>query len=238
MAVLSLSALALTATPAMASGDRYVNLHQCVYSNGSFLYTNVLSNTPNTPFNTGTNISETRDTAVQCGPAAAGWRLDPPNVAVQSLDRVRGRYLNLHQCVYSNGSFLYTNVLSNTPNTPFNTGTNISYTPDSAVNCGPAAVGWRLDSANVAVQSLDLAAHRYLNLHQCVYSNGSFLYTNVLSNTPNAPFNTGTNVSDTRDTVARCGPAAAGWRLDPANVAVLSLDLAPGMLRNFAGGVR
>ncbi|MEV0057531.1 hypothetical protein AB0H34_44470 [Saccharopolyspora shandongensis] len=238
MAVLSLSALTLTATPAMASGDRYVNLHQCVYNNGSFLYTNVLPNTPNTAFNTGTNISETRDTAIQCGPAAVGWRLDSANVAVQSLDRVRGRYLNLHQCVYTNGSFLYTNVLSNTPNTAFNTGTNISYTPDSALNCGPAAVGWRLDSANVAVQSLDLAARRYLNLHQCVYTNDRFLYANVLSNTPNTPFNTGANVSDTRDTVPQCGPGAFGWRLDSANTSVLSLDLAPGMSRNFAGGDR
>ena len=69
---------------------------------------------------------------------------------------------------------------------------------------------------------------RYVNLHQGVYSNGSFLYTNLLSNTPNTPFNTGTNVSDTPDTVARCGPGAPGWTLDTANVAVLVLDLAPG----------
>ncbi len=228
VAGVSLTLLAVTAMPALAVGDRYVNLHQCVYSNGSFLYTNVLSNTPNTPFNTGTNISENRDTAVRCGGAVPGWSLDYANVSVQSLDRVRGRYLNLHQCVYSNGSFLYTNVLANTPNTPFNTGTNISYTSDSALRCGPAVVGWTLDAANVAVLSLDLAAKRYLNLHQCVYSNGRFLYTNVLSNTPNTPFNTGTNVSDTRDTAARCGPATAGWVLDAANTSVLSLDLAPG----------
>ncbi|WP_211769574.1 hypothetical protein [Kutzneria sp. CA-103260] len=228
MAVLSLAVLGLTATPAMAAGDRYVNLHQCVYSNNSFLYTNVLSSTPNTAFNTGTNVSDARDAAAQCGSAAAGWALNSANVALQSLDRVRGRYLNLHQCVYSNNKFLYTNVLSTTPNTPFNTGTNIAYAPDSAVKCGSAAAGWTLDSVNTGVQSLDLAAGRYLNLHQCVYSNNSFLYTNVLSNTPNTAFNTGTNVSDTRDTVARCGPAAAGWRLDAVNSAVQSLDLTPG----------
>jgi hypothetical protein len=200
-----------------------------VYSNGSFLYTNVLANTPNTPFNTGTNISDTRDTVASCGAGAPGWSLNSANVSVLSLDRVRGRYLNLHQCVYSNGSFLYTNVLANTPNTPFNTGTNISYAPDTAVSCGPGTVGWSLNSSNVAVLSLDLATHRYLNLHQCVYSNGSFLYTNVLANTPNTPFNTGTNISNTPDTVAICGPAATGWSLNSANVAVQSLDLAPGM---------
>src|SRR6185503_3943202 len=116
--------------------------------------------------------------------------------SVLSLDRVRGRYLNLHQCVYSNGSFLYTNLLANTPNTLFNTGTNISYSPDNSARCGPAAAGWSLNSAHVAVQSLDLAAHRYLNLHQCVYSNGNFLYTNLLANTPNTLFNTGTNTAN------------------------------------------
>ncbi|MBB5889754.1 hypothetical protein [Kutzneria kofuensis] len=205
-----------------------MNLHQCVYSSGTYLYTNVLSTTPNTPFNTGTNVSDTRDTAAQCGSASSGWSLNTANVAVQSLDRVRGRYLNLHQCVYSSGTYLYTNVLSTTPNTPFNTGTNISHTPDSAVKCGAASAGWTLNSANTAVQSLDLAAGRYLNLHQCVYSSGSYLYTNVLSTTPNTPFNTGTNVSDTRDPVARCGPGSAGWTLNSANVAVQSLDLAPG----------
>lgn len=86
VAVLSLSALAFTAMPAMASGDRYVNLHQCVYSNGNYLYTNLLSNTPNTPFNTGTNVSDTRDTAPQCGPGAYGFTLNTANVSVQPLD--------------------------------------------------------------------------------------------------------------------------------------------------------
>ncbi|MFC0430701.1 hypothetical protein [Kutzneria buriramensis] len=228
MAVLSLSALGLTAAPALASGDRYVNLHQCVYTNGRFLYANVLSNTPNTSFNTGTNISDTRDTVAQCGRGTGGWRPDSPNVAVQSLDRVRGRFLNLHQCVYTNDRFLYTNVLSNTPNTSFNTGTNLTYTRDTAARCGPGTGGWRLDSPNVAVQSLDLAGGRFLNLHQCVYTNGSSLYTNVLSNTPNTSFNTGTNISNRRDTVAKCGPGTGGWRLDSPNVAVQSLDLAPG----------
>ena len=227
-ALVGVGALALTATPALAAGDRYVNLHQCVYSNGAFLYTNLLSNTPNTAFNTGTNISDTRDTVARCGPAVAGWSLNTANVSVLSLDRVRGRYLNLHQCVYSNGSYLYTNLLSNTPNTPFNTGTNLSYTSDTTARCGQAVGGWSLDTANVAVLSLDLAAERYLNLHQCVYSNGRFLYTNLLSNTPNTPFNTGTNISSTSDTVAKCGPAGGGWSLDTPNVAALSLDLTPG----------
>jgi hypothetical protein len=200
-----------------------------VYSNGSFLYTNVLANTPNTPFNTGTNISYAPDTAVSCGPGTVGWSLNSSNVAVLSLDLATHRYLNLHQCVYSNGSFLYTNVLANTPNTPFNTGTNISDTRDTVASCGAGAPGWSLNSANVSVLSLDRVRGRYLNLHQCVYSNGSFLYTNVLANTPNTPFNTGTNISNTPDTVAICGPAATGWSLNSANVAVQSLDLAPGM---------
>ncbi|WP_285507078.1 hypothetical protein [Actinokineospora sp. NBRC 105648] len=222
---MSATLLAATAAPALAAGDRYLNLHQCVYTNGSYLYTNLLANTPNTPFNTGTNISDTRDTVAKCGPAAPGWRLDPANVSVLSLDRVRGRYLNLHQCVYSNGRFLYTNLLSNTPNTPFNTGTNLSYTPDTTPKCAPGAPGWTLDTANVAVQSLDLASGQFLNLHQCVYSNRYFLYTNLLATTPNAPFNTATHVSGSQDLAARCGPGAAGWAIDAANIAALPLDL-------------
>ena len=96
------------------------------------------------------------------------------------------------------------------------------------LRCCPAVGGWSLNTANVAVLSLDLAAERYLNLHQCVYSNGRFLYTNLLSNTPNTPFNTGTNISSTSDTVAKCGPAGGDWSLDTPNVAALSLDLTPG----------
>ncbi|GAA1033122.1 MULTISPECIES: hypothetical protein [Amycolatopsis] len=225
VAVVCLSPLAVAAAPALAAADRYVNLHQCVYTNGSFLYTNELSTTPNTSFNTGTNIADPRDNAARCGAAASGWVADAANTAVQPLDRVRGRFLNLHQCVYSNGNFLYTNLLATTPNSPFTTGTNLSYTPDSSVGCGPAVSGWTVDAANTAVQSLDLAARRFLNLHQCVYTNGKFLYTNVLATTPNTAFNTATNVSDTRDTTVRCGPAGGGWRLDSVNSSVQSLDL-------------
>lgn len=69
-------------------------------------------------------------------------------------------YLNLHQCAYlaftDTGSHHYTNVTPNTPNTPFNTGTNTSNTPDAALQCGPGGGGWTFRDLGSALVTLDL----------------------------------------------------------------------------------
>ncbi|UQA97547.1 hypothetical protein [Streptomyces halobius] len=213
----------------LAASGRYVNVHQCVYSNGSEHYTNVLPNTGNASFNTATNASDTPDTTVQCGAGGGGYSLSAVNSGVYSIDMwdPDSRYLNVHQCVYSNGSEHYTNVLPNTGNASFNTATNASDTPDTTVQCGAGGGGYSLSAVNSGVYSIDMwdPDSRYLNVHQCVYSNGSEHYTNVLPNTGNASFNTATNASDTPDTTVQCGAGGGGYSLSAVNSDVYSIDM-------------
>ncbi|WP_370417692.1 hypothetical protein AB8O64_02895 [Streptomyces sp. QH1-20] len=196
-----------------------------MYAANGAQFTNVMPNTGNTPFNTGTNVSNTADTSLRCSPGAGGWQLNTYNSAVRALDLTSGRYLNLHQCVYAANGAQFTNVMPNTGNTPFNTGTNVSNTADTSLRCSPGAGGWQLNTYNSAVRALDLTSGRYLNLHQCVYAANGAQFTNVMPNTGNTPFNTGTNVSNTADTSLRCSPGAGGWQLNTYNSAVRALDL-------------
>ncbi|MEU8546317.1 hypothetical protein AB0C81_04830 [Streptomyces roseoverticillatus] len=216
---LTLGSTAVAEQPGPRLAERYLNLHQCVYVGSGGHYTNVLPNTANTAFNTGTNASSTPDTALSCGPGGGGWTPAAANSAVKAFDLAAGRYLNLHQCVYYSAGQHYTAVLPNTPNVNFNTGTNVSNTADTTLTCGPGGGGWRLLPANSAVQSFDLANNRYLNLHQCVWTSGGQYYMGLLPNTPNANFNTGTNASRTADTALSCRPGGGGWSLDQLNSA-------------------
>ncbi|MFC9648289.1 MULTISPECIES: hypothetical protein [unclassified Streptomyces] len=203
--------------------ERYLNLHQCVYVGSGGHYTNVLPNTANTAFNTGTKAAGTPDTALSCGPGSGGWRPAPANSAVKALDLTAGRYLNLHQCVYFSAGQHYTAVLPNTPNANFNTGTNVSDTADTRLNCRPGGGGWTLLLANSAVRSFDLAGNRHLNLHQCVWTSAGMYYMGVLPNTPNTNFNTGTNASNTANTRLNCRPGGGGWSLNSLDSAFRSL---------------
>ncbi|GAA0448501.1 hypothetical protein ABZ951_27555 [Streptomyces sp. NPDC046215] len=154
---------------------------------------------------------------------AIGLTLGNTAVAEQPAAQPTERYLNLHQCVYVGSGGHYTNVLPNTANTAFNTGTNASNTPDTELSCGPGGGGWSPALANSAVKAFDLTAGRYLNVHQCVYFSAGQHYTAVLPNTPNANFNTGTNASLTADTALNCQPGGGGWSLDRLNSAYRSL---------------
>ncbi|WP_157537325.1 hypothetical protein [Kitasatospora azatica] len=194
--------------------ERYLNLHQCVYVGSGGHYTNVLPNTANGAFNTGTNVSEVPDTTLSCGQGSGGWRQAPANSAVKAFDLTAGRYLNLHQCVYFSAGQHYTAILPNTPNVNFNTGTNVSNTPDTQLSCGPGGGGWKLVLANSAVRSFDLATSRFLNLHQCVWTSAGMYYMGLLPNTPNVNFNSGTNASSSADTALNCQPGGGGWSLD------------------------
>ncbi|MFE7570196.1 hypothetical protein ACFU76_25060 [Streptomyces sp. NPDC057539] len=211
---LALGGIASAGPPGPQIAERYLNLHQCVYVGSGGHYTNLLPNTANAAFNTGTNVSNTPDTALSCGPGGGSWRPAPANSAVKAFDRTAGRYLNVHQCVYYSAGQHYTAVLPNTPNANFNTGTNVSNTADTQLNCRPGGGGWTLLLANSAVKSFDLTGNRYLNLHQCVWTSGGMYYMGVLPNTPNANFNTGTNASSTADTRLNCRPGGGGWSLD------------------------
>src|SRR5438477_5315586 len=201
--------MSLLSTPVVAHAapvTQFINLQQCVYNRSGALYTNLLPNTNNPSFNTGTNVSPVPTTGLRCGPGAFKFTLDTSNSAALTFDLSAGSVLNLHQCVYNNRGALYTNLLSNTFNVSFNTGTNLSSVRDTVLRCGPGAFGFTLDTSNSALLSLDLSAGSVLNLHQCVYNSRGALYTNLLPNTPNVSFNTGTNLSSVTDTALRCGP--------------------------------
>lgn len=60
------------------------------------------------------------------------------------------------------------------------------------------AIGLPLGGTAVAGQPRAQPAERYLNLHQCVYVGSGGHYTNVLPNTANTAFNTGTCLQHTR----------------------------------------
>ncbi|MFI0976253.1 hypothetical protein ACH4SP_04385 [Streptomyces sp. NPDC021093] len=220
---LTLGTTAVAEQPGVQPAERYLNLHQCVYVGSGGHYTNVLPNTANTAFNTGTNISSTPDSALSCSPGGGGWKPAPANSAVKDFDLTAGRYLNMHQCVYFSAGQHYTAVLPNTPNVNFNTGTNVSDTADTKLNCAPGGGGWRLLLANSAVKSFDLANNRYLNLHQCVWTSSGQYYMGLLPNSPNTNFNTGTNASQTADTALNCRVGGGGWALDRIDSAYLPL---------------
>ncbi|MFF3108930.1 RICIN domain-containing protein [Kitasatospora sp. NPDC057904] len=132
---------------------QYLNLHQCTYKyTDGTMYTTVM---PNTPFSTGTNVSNTQDTQLSCAAGTGGWQLDPGNSAVKPLDLDSGQYLNLHQCVYKyTDGTMYTTVM---PNTPFGTGTNVSNTKDTQPSCAAGTGGWQLDPGNSGVFTAELS---------------------------------------------------------------------------------
>ncbi|MEU4588192.1 hypothetical protein AB0F92_40120 [Kitasatospora aureofaciens] len=248
---------------AISGNSRYLNIHQGVYQytgpNGPVFYTNILANTGNGPFNTGTNLSATADNpsattpgTPKVGSPGAPWSVSTTNSAVFSIDLFdpNNRYLNIHQGVYQydgpNGvPVFYTNILPNTGNGPFNTGTNVSASPEnpSATSPGTPKVGspggpWKVSHENSAVYSIDLwdKTHPFFNIHQGVYQydgpNGPVFYTNILPNTPNTPFNTGTNVSATADNPSattsgtpKLGSPSGIWKISTSNSAVYSIDL-------------
>ncbi|MER7674814.1 hypothetical protein ABTY61_41020 [Kitasatospora sp. NPDC096128] len=219
-AALVLGSAAVAGPPGPRLAARYLNVHQCVYYGPGGHYTNLLPNTADAPFNTGTNVSDTPDTALSCGAGSGGWKPAPANSAVKAFDLAAGRYLNVHQCVYFSAGQHYTAILPNTPNVNFNTGTNVSDRPDTALRCSPGGGGWTLTLANSAVKSFDLTGNRFLNLHQCVWTSAGMYYMGVLPNTPNVNFNTGTNAAGTPDTALNCHPGGGGWSLDPLDSAL------------------
>ena len=146
-------------------GRRYLNLHQCTYQNSSTSawYT---SATP-TPFSTaspadfdaGTNVSNTPDGALLCGPPSSGYVYQPTSSGLQALDIRDARYLNLHACVYrQNTTNSWYTSINPTPfgGTQFDANTNASNTPDAAMSCGPAPSNYTYQPNSSAFQALDL----------------------------------------------------------------------------------
>ncbi|GAA2720444.1 MULTISPECIES: hypothetical protein [Streptomyces] len=79
---------AASARQAAYRANGYLNLHQCVYqypSTGAVL-TSVAPNAATTAFNTGTNVSNTADTAVKCGPGNPNWSFLSSYSAAYTID--------------------------------------------------------------------------------------------------------------------------------------------------------
>ncbi|OLE26086.1 MAG: hypothetical protein AUG49_09070 [Catenulispora sp. 13_1_20CM_3_70_7] len=139
-------------------GKRYLNMNNCdrqISGNGPQLTTSITSPSLG-PYQAGTNMKNTADTAPTC-PAAPGW---PVNISGnQPLDLLGNRYLNLNNCVRQiagtgNGPQLTTTITSWSLG-PYTAGTNMSNTPDTAPSC-PAASGWPLNiSGTQAFDTLD-----------------------------------------------------------------------------------
>ena len=200
------------------AAGRYLNIHQCVYQAGNSYFTNFLPNIADTPFRSGTNLSNFQaDTSPKCGTGSSGWSQNSSLSGLFVVDfngGSMGRYLNIHQCSYYNtyANTWLTNIMPNLGNAAFNAGTNQSNNIDSTPKCaqGDPTYAWYYEPGYSGVYTIDLwhqafdtwTSGHFLNIHQCVYSGG---YTNILPNAGGPAFGTGTNVSDILDTSQKCG---------------------------------
>ncbi|MFJ3176690.1 hypothetical protein ACIPJK_39065 [Streptomyces roseus] len=205
---------------------RYVNLHQCAYNApGVDIITSIQPNIANTNFTAGTNLSNTPNNAISCGPGGAGYSLAPTLSSVQALDLLGKRYVNLQQCVYNaSGVDIITNIQPNVADAQFATGTDTSNTADT-LSCGPGGGGYALAPTLSATQPLDLLNNRYVNLHQCVYNAPGFdILTNIQPNITDAAYVGGTDASNTADSALSCGPGGGGYNFEPTLSSFQSFD--------------
>ncbi|MFJ8628251.1 hypothetical protein ACIRD3_36185 [Kitasatospora sp. NPDC093550] len=147
-----------------------------------------------------------------------------------------GRYLNLHQCVWSGpflpNSFDLITALVPTGDGRFSAGTNVSDTPVAAAVCGPGD-GRYEPNVYTAAQGFDLTAGRYLNLHQCVFwSDFDQDHLTTVVGTTDVKFVAGTNVSNSRDTAPVCGGGGTDHPI-PLLSSATPLDLTAGRYLNL-----
>ncbi|MER5418104.1 hypothetical protein [Streptomyces virginiae] len=124
-------------------GNRYVNLHQCVYNNGADNFTSLV-NVPDNRFDASTNASNIANVSQGCGPGTNPGYPHVPQYntsGVSSLDLLGNRYVNLHQCVYNGGADNFTSLV-NVPDNRFDAGTNASNSPNAIQVCGAGASGY------------------------------------------------------------------------------------------------
>ncbi|MFH7599208.1 hypothetical protein WDV06_29540 [Streptomyces racemochromogenes] len=117
---------------------RYLNLHQCVYySDLQHDHLTVILPGGGSEWSSGTNVSNTPDTQVSCGPGRGLYYLVPLLSSVKALDLTAGRYLNLQQCQYYSSRLTdhFTTFLPSGDGR-FTTGTKVSGTADTAYTCG------------------------------------------------------------------------------------------------------
>jgi hypothetical protein len=149
-------------------GNRYANLHHCSFVRSVDGQPDYYSQTVPTIgnaafFRAGTNASNIADTAADCGPGNE-FVPNPNNSGALALDLVGNRYLNLHHCSYVRTTAVSTDYFSQTVSGTTNdafyaTGTKVSGTADTAVDCGPGGTGtgmYVFNPGNSGVLALDL----------------------------------------------------------------------------------
>ncbi|MFD8755612.1 hypothetical protein ACFV0O_32245 [Kitasatospora sp. NPDC059577] len=166
-------------------------------------------------------------TLVGPAPAATADTTPPPPA---------GRYLNLHQCVYSafwSAGFDLMTTLVPSQDGRFSAGTNVSDTPVPAAVCG-AGDGNYERNVYTAAEGYDLTAGRYLNLHQCVFwSDYDQDHLTTTVGTTDYKFFASTNVSDSRDTAPSCGDGGGVDHSVPLLSSATPLDLTAGRYLNL-----
>lgn len=207
---------------------RYLNLHNCDYRNGSTTLQIVqVVDVPGASFSGGTNVSNTADSALDCGPGQGPWVQHDAGSAVGAFDLLGNRYFNLHGCVfrYLTTSSLTTQTVPTTG--AMTSGSNTSNVADSTAGCASSQGAWTVHG-NSAVGALDLVGNRYVNLHSCVYQSGNSnnYGTMTVPSTVANNQNSGTNTSNIADVSVQCGPGGSGWSAANSGYsAVQALDL-------------
>jgi hypothetical protein len=216
----------------MAAGKkRYLNLHQCLrQTSPAYDYITVaINDPPATTWYAGTNASNAADGSVSCGTASAGWTLHGTISSVQNLDLLGKRYANIHQCMHyladaTNGNRYITTLTNNPVATNWATGTNTANAANSTVSCAAPGSGWVYHPTVSDIQPLDTLHNRYINIHECVRVYTSGLYLSAFIDNPNGTgWRTGTNVSNTPDTVVSC-PEVSGWPMHTTLSDVQAID--------------
>ena len=153
----------------------------------------------------------------------AGFFGQPVGATSGRLEVGRKRYFNLNDCTYYNHSVGRFYVLSGNEG-PFTTGTNAANTADSAF-CGGGDGQYVL--VGYDVDNYTLTGKRYLNLHECNFlannSNPNWINNNTNYDS-NPPFFAGTNVSNSPNSGASCGPGAGAHFLYNGILNVLDMQ--------------
>ena len=193
-------------------------------------YVQAVGDTPNTgDFTTGTNTSNSSGgTTATCGAGSGAFALQPTNSGAAPLDLLGNRYVNLHGCDYYEAS-ITDSFDSFQPNATNGGGlyaaqTNSSNTADGSVNCGAGGAVYPYQPQNSGLQALDTLFSRYVNIHQCTFTNAGAAdhYTQIVPLVPNSGlygYTTATNASDSADPAVTCGAGSAvtGYLPDATN---------------------
>jgi hypothetical protein len=229
----------LTNGPLAMGKKRYLNLDQCSWFSdpATDAYVQVVGDTPNTgDFTTGTNTSNTNGgTTATCGAGSGAFVLQPTNSGAAPLDLLANRFVNLHDCDYYEASITdsFDSFQPNATNGggAFAAQTNSSNTADAAVSCGAGLAIYPYQPQNSGVVALDTLLNRYVNIHQCTFTNAGATdhYTQIVPLVPNSGafgYTTGTNASAIANPSVTCGAGSGvtGYLSDATNSGVQSLD--------------